>query len=202
MAAPVISQTQTTHVWDDPTLPQFSATASAPIAWTAPRGVFSPTTTASGAPTTFTPPNGQGNIVITARNTGDNLVSTTIIAIEAVFPYQPSWKAAGRALDVKTNMSIAEDNSQSFTEKGGLFRVYRYGFNGPTRSHAEFVIVEDFFGWHKRSRWFWLKDVPRALTTIVVPKRIKVRFDSELLDDPEGLNGIPYSFVAREAVGE
>jgi hypothetical protein len=192
-----ITQTESTYRPTVDPLPKYTATGSSSlIAWTATNGTFNTSTSSNGQQITLTPDNRSRTVTVTARDTGtDDTVSVTL-EVTAVFPYQPDWRSAGRAKDDKTNVSLAEDNSPSFVVKGETQRVFKYGFN--ERLQSEYVEADDFWEHHRKTRVFVIRDYPRTL--IGTPLLIKVRFDSEFDDDPQGLNNISYSFVLREAI--
>lgn len=198
MPAPTIAQSLTVHRVSSLPLPTFTGSgATGQVAWSAPFGSFSPAQTNNGVASTLTPTNESRNLVVTARDSADNLTRTTLIEIQATFPYQPDWRSAPGLMDDQTNVSLAEDFSPSFLVKSDLQRVFRYGFNDrdvPT----EWAAVKAFYMWHRKTRWFWIVDYPRDVTGS--PELIKVRFDSGLGDDPQGLNKQSYSFVFREAI--
>lgn len=202
MPAPVISQSAAVHKYGQESLPTFSATASGNIQWSASRGTFTPSTTASGAPTTYTPVNNSDGgingppVTVTATNVADATEATTVIEIQATFPYQPNWRGnAKRTLDDKTNISTAEDGSPSFVVKGDPQRVWKYSML--ERDVPEWEVIDAFWLHHRKTRWFWLLDRPRALLS---PVYYKARIDSALDDDPEFSNNIGYSLVMREAI--
>lgn len=198
MPAPSIVQTQTTHRHGSGTLPTFTGSgASGSIAWLASRGVIAPTPTANGVPTTLTPSNESESVIITARDTADDATSTTVIEIQATFPYQPNWDGADSDLDDKTNVSLAEDLTPSFVVKSELQDVFRYAFNR-REVDPEYLAARAFYEWHKKARWFWIKDCPRSILTD--PPLIKVRFDSAFSQSPVFLGRISYSCVMREAI--
>ncbi len=199
MPAPSIAQTQTSHRYSSGTLPTFTGTgAGETIAWTASRGAIAPTPTANGVATTLTPSNESESVIITARDTSDNATSTTIIDIQATFPYQPNYDGADSDLDDKTNVSLAEDLTPSFVVKSELQDVFRYAFNR-REVDPEYLAAVAFYEWHKKTRWFWIRDCPRSILGTSAPL-IKVRFDSAFSRSPVFLGRISYSCVMREAI--
>lgn len=200
MPAPVITATEATHRIEQDALPQFKGTgATGQIAWSVSlnHGVFGATPTNNNVFTTFTPLNQSESLIVTAKDLFDNAVSTVALAIEAMFPYQPDWKNAQRELDVKTNESTAEDGGLSTVEKSDPFRLWTFGFND--RDFDELTAAENFWLWHRKSKVFWLKDVPRGAATGTGPLW-KVRHASSFKDDPQDADVHNYAGLFRQAI--
>jgi hypothetical protein len=200
MPAPVITQNLSVFRYGSTPVPVLSATgATGQIAWSALWGGFSLALTNNAQNTTYQPVNQSDVITITARDVFDNAVSQAIIEVQATFPYQGNYRNVPRSRDQNTNSSIAEDGSESFTEKGDPQSSFIWKFL--MRQQPEWQAVDNFWGWHRRAKSFWLLDVARNDNgNPLIGELIRVRFVEAFQDDPAGADFIDYNCSFRQAV--
>lgn len=200
MPAPVITQNLAVYIHGTAPLPRLSAVGAAgQIAWSAPWGTFSRNTTNNSQTTDYSPVNQSDSIIVTARDISDNAISTTVLKIEAKFPYQGNYRNVPRSLDQITNESIAEDGGESFTEKGDPNATFIWKFLA--RQQSEHAAVDAFWRWHRKTKSFWLLDVARNdIGDPTIGELIRVRFAAPFQDNPFGADFMDYDLTFKQAV--
>lgn len=195
MPAPDITADLGEYRFGGTPVPTYSATgAVGSIEWSdgSAGGAFSPAITANGVDTTYTPANESKSVVITANDDSDDESSTAALEVTATCPDRGQFGQAQIELDDRTNVSLAEDGSPSFVQKGDPFFLYPYSF--PNRTQAQYDAMTAFWLFHRKVRKFYLEDPVHDNVFRLV------RFDSKLQTDVQGADMLTYSATFREAV--
>lgn len=184
---------QTKSSWivtDDP--PQFSASgATGTVHWATNRGSMpeeiGPDNLLSMPNESWYGPenaiNGNQAVKITVND--DVTTVSLYVDVYAVFPYQADWGFQSM-LDEDTEISRAEDNSESYRILSGLHASWPMVFKD--REHVEFIAAQRFRAFHGKTRWFYIQELG-------LEELQYVRFDSGFNRQPDWADGKTYGFT-------
>lgn len=131
----------------------------------------------------YSPVTGNKAVQVTAH---DNLNSVNIlINVYAVFPFQADW-AFQSPINDNTEISIGEDNSESYYVKSDLFGKFPLVYSD--REWTEYLAALLFYTFHRRTRFFYINELGTEELQFG-------RFDSEFVRKPEWADGKGYSFT-------
>lgn len=132
-------------------------------------------------------PNRAGTYVIRAADSGGNVDKT--ITVQSILPITPNWDY-DVDMDDKENISRSEDNYLMFRVKGGTTRSWNLPF--PRRPLSDFTLINDFWEYHKKYKYFYWEDIGLGQLPILV------HFNAGLKVTSNGPNEVTITCVIEE----